>query len=112
MDNAVEVKRDAPSTPGTRAKPAAPAPREVEIQLGALEIEPGAEAGGDATAVEPEPVETGAEMVESDAPAAEAAIETHPATDAAVGAEAVPDDQPSAGDVEAGSPATGEPSKD
>ena len=87
--------------------------REVEIQLGALEIEPGAEASGSTAAVEPEPVETDAEMVESDAPAAEAAIEADQATADAVGAEAAPDDQPaSGGDVEAGSPAKGEPSKD
>jgi cytochrome c oxidase accessory protein FixG len=33
MDNAVEVKRDAPSAAGARAKPAAPAVREIEIQL-------------------------------------------------------------------------------
>jgi len=88
--------------------------REVEIQLGALEIEPGADAGGAATMVEPEPVETDAEMVESDAPAAEAAIDAGPAPEAAVDAADAPDDQPSSpgGDVEAGSPSEGEPSKD
>ena len=89
--------------------------REVEIQLGALEIEPGADAGGDAAAVEPEPVETDAEMVESDAPAAEAAIDAGQATDAAVGAEAVPDDQPAPTRVATSRlahPPTGEPSKD
>jgi cytochrome c oxidase accessory protein FixG len=33
MDNAVEVKRDAPSAAGAREKPVAPAVREIEIQL-------------------------------------------------------------------------------
>ncbi len=33
MDNAVEVKRDAPSAPDARSEPVAPAPREIEIQL-------------------------------------------------------------------------------